>query len=950
MTVVRLVLLALASPVFAQQPALRVYSIEDGLKYSQVFTVFQDSRGYLWVGTSYGAGRYDGIKFINMTRTDGLPHDSVRQFLEDRNGRIWAMTQLGPACIDPALLGGNQRCFVPLPAAVGDLADPAASLDGDSLWLAQRKNPKLFRLRDGNAAQISLPGEVTSIRGILAHNGTLYLWTADKIAAYSKDRWTFVPVRSASLKDNVNLVTSPEGLRLITRAGSYRFDGGLFVPSDVIPQELAGRVYDILSIGGSAIALTSSDGFFLLKDGNIPRHFTTANGLPSNDINGGIIDRDGMLWLATENGLVKVYDFSLVSYPSAGPGAGSPVYGFAADSSGSIAVCHQDGLTRYAEDQGFFRSKNSLLGNRNVHVWSAVALPTGGYLAATSTGLYFANENETRHFPDMPLGKSRLFGLLVARDGTVWASSLDGLLAFKWDAVSRRPVSVRVFTTADGLSYNETRSLDQSEDGTLWIGTDGGGVVSWDGAKFRHFGRQEGLPSLVCRSVLATADGLWIGTDVGLCILKGGRVEPVESINRQIEDPYIVSMSRSSDGSIWMANSFKIFEIRDRRIVRTIDKTQGLVSGGTTAESCLYFDGRNRLWIGMTGGFSTLDLSAPKRALLQPVAIVEGVRTEDGKLVAPSQSLPHTHNTLTFHLSSPTFFAEELTLFQSLLVGNDRTWSAPQREPARRYTNLPPGNYEFQVRAVGASGTRASDVASFRFTILKPFWQTLPFRLTALAAIGAFLFFVHRVGTNHLRRRKEELETLVQERTGALDEALEELRVANRNLEKIAVSDGLTGLYNKRYFESVLNVEWRRAQRERKPFSLIMVDVDHFKLFNDSYGHLAGDDCLKAVASVLRQATTRPGDLVARYGGEEFVILLPSTAVAGAAAVADQMCRKVRELAIPHERSETSARVTISVGVYGCVPSPDQSPQQALSETDRMLYRAKDNGRNRIEV
>lgn len=169
-------------------------------------------------------------------------------------------------------------------------------------------------------------------------------------------------------------------------------------------------------------------------------------------------------------------------------------------------------------------------------------------------------------------------------------------------------------------------------------------------------------------------------------------------------------------------------------------------------------------------------------------------------------------------------------------------------------------------------------------------------------------------------------------------------------LENLSSLDGLTGIPNRRRFDEVARREWKQSLRDRAPISLILIDIDAFKGFNDHYGHLAGDDCLKQVAAALSDAVRRPSDFLARYGGEEFVSLLPRTDEAGAVLVAESMRRAVTDLAIPHARSPAGSRLTISLGVAACVPNLDQNLFGFINEADQALYRAKDAGRNRTEV
>ena len=173
------------------------------------------------------------------------------------------------------------------------------------------------------------------------------------------------------------------------------------------------------------------------------------------------------------------------------------------------------------------------------------------------------------------------------------------------------------------------------------------------------------------------------------------------------------------------------------------------------------------------------------------------------------------------------------------------------------------------------------------------------------------------------------------------------LLTAQEQLRQLAATDQLTGIPNRRMFDEFIDREWKRSLRDKTTLCAIMIDVDCFKLYNDHYGHQAGDDCLKAVALCLVEVVRRPGDLVARYGGEEFVVLLPTTNLEGARFVAEQICRRVEALQIVHSAA-SDGRVTVSLGVDVALPSAGGNPEDLIASADKLLYSAKEKGRNRV--
>jgi diguanylate cyclase (GGDEF)-like protein len=230
-------------------------------------------------------------------------------------------------------------------------------------------------------------------------------------------------------------------------------------------------------------------------------------------------------------------------------------------------------------------------------------------------------------------------------------------------------------------------------------------------------------------------------------------------------------------------------------------------------------------------------------------------------------------------------------------------------------------------------------------------------QLTLVLRMVAVLLLLW-AGWRYSRRLQTELaeQLHLRSQVSAANEALEdkvrlrtaELQAANSQLEILSITDGLTGLANRRRFESYWTDEWQRAMRQATPLAVIMLDVDHFKAYNDHYGHPQGDQCLRRVGAVLQASVRRAGELAARYGGEEFVVVMPGVTQQQALETARGILIAMREAQLPHASSPVASMLTLSLGVAVGIPQATDEREYLLKMADTALYAAKKNGRNRV--
>jgi diguanylate cyclase (GGDEF)-like protein len=223
-------------------------------------------------------------------------------------------------------------------------------------------------------------------------------------------------------------------------------------------------------------------------------------------------------------------------------------------------------------------------------------------------------------------------------------------------------------------------------------------------------------------------------------------------------------------------------------------------------------------------------------------------------------------------------------------------------------------------------------------------------RFIALLFFAAALLLLshYALRARRLQRREHQLRQLLEERTAELNEQRAQLEIANSALEEMATIDPLTGIANRRRFDVFIQQEWLRAHRSREPLSLLLLDADHFKAYNDRYGHQAGDEALRQIANVLRTAVHRITDLAARFGGEEFTIVLANTGGEGGVRVAETIRASIEALRIPHAGSPEGV-VTVSLGV-ATANDTHAGVSDLIGASDRALYEAKNLGRNRVYI
>ena len=287
-----------------------------------------------------------------------------------------------------------------------------------------------------------------------------------------------------------------------------------------------------------------------------------------------------------------------------------------------------------------------------------------------------------------------------------------------------------------------------------------------------------------------------------------------------------------------------------------------------------------------------------------------------------------------------SYLAPSAVRYRYRLEGYDRHWNEVGNIRSASYTNLPPGDYVFRVVASNNDGVWNEAGAQVRFSLLPHWYQTWWLRTLAVLAVLGLLAALVRLRLRAAHERERDLAREVAQRSDDLPEA-------NARLHRIAASDALTGIANRREFNRRLLLAWDDHAERDAPLAVLLADVDEFKAYNDSYGHLGGDGALGAGAACLAANLRSGAGLVARYGGEEFAVLLPDCDAEAALALARDLVAAVHASALPHRASQVADSLTLSIGAASLRPARDGTPDDLLHAADAALYRAKAEGRDR---
>lgn len=981
-------LTAVAGPPFepasAARPSLRMFQDRHGLPHNTVHAIAFDHDGRLWVGTQDGAAVSNGRGWQAVDMPARTRSNFVRALLGARDGSMWFGTHAGG--LFRLAEGHWEEVGLPCPpSADGRVNALLETVSPPAIWVATH-GCGLLRCQgdtwDSFGTEAGLPSlRVWALHATASEDGaaaTVWAGTEEGAAVLSPGSSRFVRVpRLPSVSTNSFLTRRTSGgeeLWLGTYgAGVYRLRGDVWtqlterhgLPSLFVTSLASHGDEDPVWVGtdGGGLAAVSSRGVATLD---------TQLGLPSNSVYALLAsgpERGGKcLWIGTRNGgLARLLrggwqhflpgldnapvPVTALALAASGPHPGAVWFGtdgeglarldhrgwtrFTAHPKGLSSNVVQSLLLTYDERGGevlWVGTRHGGLARLRRGVWTTFdqrsgALPSDMVQALLAVGEGEATEvwvGTRRGLAIFQHGRWRQLtgaaalphpsvqALLASRDNrgaiTVWVGTAEGLAMFRGGVWSPVPLS---------LPNQSIQSLQEVETPArrreLWVGSDGGGVARLDLATLRELAaplNDESLPPLPNNVVYSILQGH--AGEVYLLTNRG-----VARLTWRVEGPpeFDLLVYTTEDGLL---------------------SNQGNRGAGAV-------DQQGRIWVGTAVGAALFDPAAealdrtPKPLLLRVFSPGSGHAR-----VVSGERLPWRQAQLVFDYVLLSHFRETDTRYRIQLQPVEREpspWSADFR---REVGPLMSGKYLFRVWGRDYAGN-VTGPQEFAFTVLAPLWRRWwAILIYVLLAAGIMAGMMVARSRTH-RRREQALSALVAARTRELEDA-------NALLSELSYLDSLTNIANRRRFDERLAHEWRRALRGHTPLSLIMVDIDYFKEFNDAWGHQRGDECLRRIATALADGLPRAGDSVARYGGEEFAVILPLSEQDGAVKLAETLRRRVEELQIPHPTSAAAGVVTISCGVATVRPSLDMEPGELVRHADEALYQAKQGGRNRTVV
>ena len=936
------------------------WSVQEGMPQISAVAIAQTPDGYIWIATQAGVSRFDGVGFETFSPSTypALPHPVGTALAVDADGALWIGTRGGMAVM-------RDGQFQEVPWRGGGAAPTINGLhlgkDG-TLWAATTSGAA--RVREGGLQP--LPGSDTATAVLHAADGTLWVGDLDGVDLWDGREWkpTRWPGGEAEVVygllevDGEVWAATARGVHVHGRSGWRAFPGASgkgALPLHFLYRDSDGNIW-----GGGDLGLVRIRPDHSVEV--VPA--TRSNGL--FNLFNAFEDREGSLWLGSlSNGLSRIWNGWTRRYSTQEGLPDATVWTLAPDpDSDSIWVGTNNGLARLVPGGRFVRPGIGDLG-RTAAIRTLFAEP-GRLWAGMRSGLsvYEPGRGKPAHTPGWARGiRVPVVGFDRDPDGSLWVATQDAML--RWDGTAMEEFGADRGLTGPVAEFRTTR-------GGRRLALTRTTLLEFDGESFVPAPEAADLPDGVRLAGLTELDdGRLVLAGVGAVILLRDRDrwhQLDESTGLLPGTPFQVL---EAGGFLWVSSMHGVYRLslaeleaftegRASRVdAQMLLNERGMADGGQQGLCCNGsgssdgFIAGDTLWLPTRDGVIALDTTDIVRNQAPPAVHVTGLRAGD-ELHRPSPSAPLTlaadQRDLALGFSVLSYQDPRSNRVHYRLAGYDQQWhSAAPMAREVRYTNLPPGDYVFEVVGSNNADVWSAEAARLRFAIAPRFHETTGFKLLLLAVALLLVYAGYRYQRYRFRVRQERLEALVGERTA-------ELAASNQQLEQASLTDPLTGLRNRRYLARQIPADLDYYDRhlatspdDAEVIVFALLDIDHFKQVNDLHGHAAGDRVLEDVARRL-EGMIRSGDYVVRWGGEEFLLVFRPMPSGQVARLGERLRSAVS--AGPFELGDgRSIALTASVGLseYPMFRRAGGEPlgwEGMVELADQALYQVKRHGRD----